>query len=179
MARFRGFNTYLEWERGFRGWLVFFFLSACLSALGEAYLLFQRGRVLAALSRAGAFRTPLAVELCLTLVAAATFVGIVYGLGLFVHEDERTPAFWTGFFLVTIPVSAAVAMLDVYLTRGYARTSLVQALLAALRRRELVTLALKALWVLYWMRSDRVRRTYGHAGFRRAPTEPAAQPQTI
>jgi hypothetical protein len=36
MTRYPGFTQYMEQERGFRGWLVYFYVTSCIGAVLRA-----------------------------------------------------------------------------------------------------------------------------------------------
>src|SRR4051812_39264428 len=87
MSRLRGFNTYMEYERGFHGWLVFFFITMCIGELFRAYTLVQL--LLAAVTLRGngaGMAATLPASVAAGLVGAM-WIGGLYGLYLFVHAD--------------------------------------------------------------------------------------------
>src|SRR4051812_39249685 len=109
MAR-RGFATYMEHERGFRGWLVFFFVTACLGALARGFILFQTARTLRLVFNTGA-ATLVGAVIAQLVVDMVLFVAVIYGLRLFADQDPRTPAFWSSFFLAAVPIEMASSAL--------------------------------------------------------------------
>ena len=173
MARPRGFNQYMEFERGFHGWLTFFFVTSCLGVLLRAYALFEAIRVARLvlghvddIGVVAASQGQMAIEFAL-LVAA------VYGLRLFLREDRRTPTFWAVFFLISIPATLAVDACTAFQTAYFDRTDFAAAFRSLLATGGLRGMAMSLMWALYWMRSDPVLRlTYGATAFalRQDPT---------
>jgi hypothetical protein len=168
MAR-RGFDTYMEYERGFHGWLVFFFITACIGALLRVYILFQVSRMLWLVASSGELGL-ISATVGEVLIAVILVLAMAFGLRLFANQDARTPRFWAGYFLAAIPLDIAVHALMAVQTTYYEPTSFGAAFLDALRTGGLRGAAISLAWALYWMRSKRVRLTYGTAGFER-PTE--------
>lgn len=101
MSRYPGFNTYMEFERGFHGWLVFFYVTTCIAAAFRAYLLFVAGTTFRAALDHGAVSLVLLVVAQLA-IQASLLLGTLYGLRLFAIGDARTPTFWGSFFLASI-----------------------------------------------------------------------------
>src|SRR5579862_3179450 len=104
--RWRGFLRYTEPDRGFGGWFIYFFVSSVIGVVVQGYWLVRSGGFLHAwsISRLPHARGIFAIEVALTGIRVAFFVGRLVGLWLFVNEDRRTPAFWTGFFTGAVPV---------------------------------------------------------------------------
>jgi len=168
MAR-RGFDTYMEYERGFHGWLFFFFITACIGALFRVYILFQASRMLWLVASSGELGL-ISASVGQLLIAVIFVLAMAFGLLLFANQDSRTPRFWTGYFLAVIPLDIAVYSLIAVQTIYYEQTNFGAAFWGLLRSGGLRGAAISLVWALYWMRSKRVRLTYGTAGFER-PTE--------
>lgn len=165
MAR-RGFDTYMEYERGFHGWLFFFFISACIGLLFRVYIFFQVSRILWVVAPLGKPGLISAVVGQL-LIEVIFLVAMVFGLRLFANQDVRTPRFWAGYFLAAIPLEFAFYSLIAVETIYYEPASFWTAFRDSLQTGGLRGAAISLAWALYWMRSKRVRLTYGTAGFER------------
>ena len=161
----KGFNQYMEFERGFHGWLTFFFITACLGALVRAYGVFESGRLLHLVLGNAEDMGVVGTAAGQLLVELGLFGAMLYGLRLFLNEDPRTPRYWTIFFLVSIPAVVAVQACTAFQTAHFGSISFSDALWSLLRSGGLRGMALALIWALYWMRSNRVRLTYGTVGF--------------
>lgn len=176
--RFRGFIRYMEPDRGFGGWLTWFFISGMGAVIAQGYSLVLRAEILHALSPALQLphtRTVLAIEIVRTFILVILFGGRITGLWMFVNEDKRTPAFWTAYFTAAIPLELAFGVLGVA-TSAVAWFS--EGLAAAVRAHTAETvwpIAFAVAWGLYWRRSRRVRNTYGYTGWRWPP--PTGEPE--
>ena len=159
----------MEYERGFHGWLFFFFISACIGALFRVYILFQASRMLWLVASSGELGL-ISASVGEVLIAVIFVLAMAFGLLLFANQDSRTPRFWTGYFLAVIPLDIAVYSLIAVQTIYYEQTNFGAAFWGLLRSGGLRGAAISLVWALYWMRSKRVRLTYGTAGFER-PTE--------
>jgi hypothetical protein len=171
MAR-RGFAQYMEYDRGFHGWLVFFFVTACLGLLARAFILFQTGRMLRLVvgSGKGILIASVIAQLSIDL---ALFMAVLHGLRLFVDQDRRTPTFWGALFLASIPGTLATYALMAVQSTYYEDTTFGTALWESLRTGGLRGVLLYLAWALYWMRSKRVKLTYGSNAFERSPDRSA------
>lgn len=165
MGRFRGFNTYMEYERGFRGWLAFFFITSCVGVLQRCYTLFRMGAVLEHAFALGAPALAVCAVVVAVLIIAALLIGSIYGLRLFVNEDRRTPAFWTRYLIVQLVADVLYfACLAFY--RSMASDEGYMGVFAEyFTSGFLFGFLVMACWAAYWMRSKRVRATYGYSGF--------------
>jgi hypothetical protein len=172
----RGFRTYLEWDRGFRGWLVVFLITT-LGAITANLLALPHLLVgLWLLLGYPSARTTLLTLLFFAILASRVglLAGDVYGLRLFLREDRRNPAFWSRFFAA----SAVLVPLEIVLGHLAALQMYSGALPS---RRGLSTptavvlgFAINLAWWAYWSRSRRVQLTYGYTGWhgpRSSPTE--------
>lgn len=168
MAR-RGFDTYMEYERGFHGWLFFFFITACIGALFRIYILFLTLRMLLLVASSGELGV-ISTVVGQLLIDVIFLVAMAFGLRLFANQDARTPRFWAGFFLAAIPLDLAFHSLMAVQMVHYEAASFGAAFWDSLGTGGLRGAAISLAWALYWMRSKRVRLTYGTAGFER-PTE--------
>jgi hypothetical protein len=170
----RGFAHYMEYERGFRGWLVFFFVTICLSALLRAYIVFQTSRMLSLVVGSGH-------GTLIGSVAAQLVVGIgllaaeCYGIKHFADQDRRTPRYWSAFFLAAVVLQFCNYALIAYQTTFYNDVSFSSALRDTVRDGGLRGMVVSLAWALYWMRSRRVQLTYGTKGFERALTRPVPE----
>lgn len=157
----RGFNTYLEWDRGFHGWLIVWFLTTVLALAGHVVNMLRVGRMGPVWwSTAGAhvwfFRISAVVDV---IWVVAVFVALVYGLALFLDEDKATPRFWTRYFVTIAIVGSAL-----YLFHSYRMARWQDVPVAMILRQKpwspVLSAALSIVWALYWSRSKRVRNTY-------------------
>lgn len=108
----------MEPDRGFGGWLAFFFISVVSGIAAQGYWLVQGGGSLHAWSTSEQpyARSVLALEAARTVIHAGIFCTLVIGIWLFVNEDRRTPAFWTAYFAAVIPVDVAFGLLGAALS---------------------------------------------------------------
>ena len=161
MTKPRGFNTYLEWDRGFHGWLIVWFLTTVLALAAHVASMLRVGRMGAAWWSIGGadvwlFRISAVVDV---LWVIAIFAAIVYGLALFLDEDKATPQFWTCYFVTVAIVGSAL-----YLFHSYRTARLQDVPVAMILRQKpwppVFSAALSIVWAFYWSRSKRVRNTY-------------------
>jgi len=141
-----------------------------------ANTLFQSGRGAFIIAHSGRphVREALAVT-CLLMIAQAVRVGARFvGLWLFVHEDRRTPAFWTVFFAAVIPLDLVAGLLGGAVSSLYTGGAFAAAATRGVGR-EWWAVAFSIAWGLYWWRSRRVRNTYGYTGWRWPP--PTGEPE--
>ncbi len=168
--RWRGFVRHMEPDRGFGGWFVWFFISTVAGIAYQGYWLVRSGGYLHAwsTSQLPQARVVLGIEVVLTFIRIGLFIGRAAGLWLFVNEDRRTPAFWTGYFTAAVPVQLVFRLLGAALaSRALDETFATAALANA--RGTLGPIAVCVVWAFYWRRSRRVRNTYGYAGWRWPP----------
>lgn len=165
MARPRGFNTYLEWDRGFRGWLVVWFVTAMLVLVAQVVNLVRVGRMSAVWwSAVGAKTWVLKTVVVVDAVwGIGVFVALVYGLALFLREDHATPQFWVRFYIVVTILGTAVYVLHAYRLAVWHESSVRMVLVGWGWQRAALAVLLPLVWALYWMRSKRVKNTYGTA----------------
>jgi hypothetical protein len=156
----------MEYERGFHGWLFFFFITACIGVLLRVYILFQISRILWVVAPLGELGLISAVVGQL-LIEVIFLLAMAFGLRLFANQDARTPRFWAGYFLAAIPLELVFYSLIAVETIYYEPTSFGAAFWDSLQAGGLRGAAISLAWALYWMRSKRVRLTYGTAGFER------------
>src|SRR5688572_29528786 len=154
----------MEFERGFHGWLVFFFATACLGLLARGFILFQTGQMLR-LVVGQANGVIIGSSIAQLFVAAALFLATVYGLRLFLNEDPRTPTFWATLCVVSIFGALATFSLIALQTTYYEDTTFGAALWDLVRTGGLPGTLVYLAWTLYWVRSKRVRLTYGRNAF--------------
>lgn len=168
----------MEYERGFHGWLVFFFVTTCFGALARMYILVQTSRTLRYVVGNGEMLLIAAVAAQL-LIDAALLVALVFGLKLFSDQDARTPTYWSAFFLAVIPLELLNFAFISYQSTYYNDVTFSSALWNCLRGGGLRGMLLSLVWAVYWMRSNRVRLTYGKNGFDRQPSLPIASSRQI
>jgi hypothetical protein len=168
VSRYRGFSTYMEFERGFHGWLVFFFVTACLGLAARGFILFQAGQMLL-LVIGQAHGIVIASSVVRLLLNAALFLAALQGIRLFLHEDPRTPTFWAALFLVSMLAALANYSLIALQATYYEDTTFGAALRESLWDRGLRGMVVYLAWALYWIRSKRVRFTYGRNAFETPP----------
>ncbi len=168
--RWRGFLRYMEPDRGFGGWLIWFFISTLNGVVYQGYWLVRSGGYLHAwsTSQLPQARVVFGIEAALTFMRIGLFIGRVVGLWLFVNEDRRTPAFWTGYFTAAVPVQLGFRLLGATLASRVLDETFAAAVLANVRG-TLWPITYSVAWALYWRRSRRVRNTYGYTGWRWPP----------
>jgi len=165
MARLRGLNTYLEWDRGFRGWLVAWFITAVLALIAQAVNLLRTGRTGAVWwsavgAKAWVFKAVLVVD---AVWGVGVFVALVYGITLFLREDRATPQFWVRFYIVLTILGTAIYILHAYRLAVWRESSVRTVLVGWGWRGAASAFLLPLVWAVYWMRSKRVKNTYGTA----------------
>jgi hypothetical protein len=163
----------MEFERGFHGWLVFFFVTTCLGLLVRGYILFQAGQMLRLVLGQGN-GVLIASSIGRLLVDAALLCAMLYGLRLFLNEDPLTPTFWAALFLASIVGALATYSLIALQATYYEDTTFGAALWDSLRTGGLRGILVYLAWTLYWIRSKRVRLTYGHNAFEARANRDAA-----
>jgi hypothetical protein len=174
MTRLRGFNTYMEYERGFHGWLVFFFITMCL---GEAVRANTTYRLLSVVYRLVSQHENVAAVSSAAVAAflvTALWLGGLYGLVLFALEDQRTPAYWSGYFLASLVGEMLFFVAVAYELSVLTAAPFSQTLADRVTLQAGEGLLIMAVWAGYWMISKRVRATYGTVGFERL-TGPRAE----
>ena len=154
----------MEFERGFHGWLVFFFVTACLGLLARGYILFQAGEMLRLVLGEDSVLL-IAASIARLLVHTALLLAALHGLRLFLDEDPRTPTFWATLFLVSIVGTLVNHSLIAVQTAHFEQTTFGAALRDSLWPEVLRGMAVYVGWALYWMHSTRVRLTYGGNAF--------------
>jgi len=171
VTRYPGFQQYMEPERGFRGWLVFFYVTSCVGAALRAYWLFQAGATLRLVIGTGS-ASLIGVVAVRTLVHAGMLIATIYGLLLFAKADRRTPTFWGALLVASI---ASFIVLDALVSL---QTTAVDAPFATafwpVLRAGLPAIALQLAWMVYWIRSVRVRLTFGSTAFIGRAASPAS-----
>jgi putative copper export protein len=167
MGRLRGFNTYMEYERGFHGWLVFFFLTMCLGELVRAFSIYRLCHVVYELVSGHEALAAIASATVAALLIAGLWVGGLYGLLLFMHEDRRSPAYWSGYLLMSFVGEIIFFVAIAYEVSVMTAVPFVQTLADRVTLQSVEGLLMMAVWAGYWMRAKRVRATYGYAGFAR------------
>jgi hypothetical protein len=168
MAR-RGFAQYMEHERGFRGWLVFFFVTMCIALLVRAFVLWQIGRVLPVLF-VREIPAPLKLAVVVQfLIETALILAMIQGLRLFADQDPRTPRFWPLFFLLSVPAVLAIDAIAAFQVATVDKSSFGLQFWELLRSGGARGILLSLCWAAYWSNSKRVLLTYGGAGFYRPP----------
>lgn len=159
-----GFARPAATDRGFRGWLMFFFVTVSIGSLLRVYLLYTISAELRIVLSSGALPMIGLVGLELSL-EFTLLVATVYGLLLFANGDRRTPTYFAALFLTMLPAEtlffAILAKQLVYLrAMGFA-----EAFWNELMPRGFRDLVMQLIWAFYWMRSKRVRLTFGATGF--------------
>ena len=167
MSRLRGFDTYMEYERGFHGWLFFFFVTACIGQSVRTYTVYSLVRLVYQLSVANDSWAAILAAVCAAAIILALWLGELYGLVLFAKGDQRTPAFWSAFFLVSLVGEVLFFLAVAFRVSIQASEPFTQSLADRFTFRWIEGLLLMAVWAGYWMRSKRVRATYGYAGLNR------------
>jgi hypothetical protein len=164
--RFRGFNTYLEWDRGFHGWLVVWFATVVSALFFEAVSLVRIGR---AAARLWAAAGPNAWIVRAALVAdiiwsVGIFVALVYGLSLFLREERTTRRFWIWYYSLIAAAACGLRFLALYRESVSRHVPVGSTLLSTMTWRATSGIVLPLAWGLYWALSKRVRITYGTIG---------------
>jgi hypothetical protein len=152
-----------------RGWLAFFLFAACVAALIRVWVV---GTLSLAFLGFISLGTTLSASLAMAgalVIEASLLVLTVFGVRLMLRGDARTPDFWATFLLASVPT---LVLFDVCLAYGEAVAdgttfgqNLRDLLLENGGARGMLA---SALWALYWVQSDRVRRTYGRNAFAKA-----------
>jgi hypothetical protein len=164
MIRLRGFDEFTEYERGFRGWLVFFFATITLGILYRGYTLVRF--VEAAVPVVTLVHPPEVVVWVTVEVVIRTGVllACLYGMVLFATGDARTPTYFAIYFLASVAADISLYAIVAHDSTVGTHTSFADSFEGLLRANALA-LAVMLVWCLYWMRSSRVRLTYGSNAF--------------
>jgi len=166
MSLFPGLERRANPDAGVRGWLALFFCGACAAALVRAWAVGTLGVATGTLIASGALNRifpgiagAFAIELVLFLLT-------VNGVRLMVRGDAKTPDFWATVLLASTPALvlfyACVAYSDSVVEGRAFGASFMDHLL---ERGALRGILVSLLWALYWMKSPRVRLTYGRNAF--------------
>jgi hypothetical protein len=162
----------MEHERGFHGWLVFFFLTASIGAAGRAYFVFRAAmdlRMVMAGDASFAIVTSVAAQ---TLIHLALFGGTIGGLWYFAQCRRATATYWASYLLASIVAVGALNLIGAY------QAELIEgapvSIQSSMHANDLRSFALQLVWVLYWVRSKRVLLTFGANAFQRGPQSPIA-----
>ena len=100
------------------------------------------------------------------VIHGALFAASIYGLFIFAKGDSKTPTFWALLLLLSAPASIALDLLDAYQMTLLEPMSFDAAWKAAWEPVGLRATAISLVWALYWMRSKRVRLTFGSNAFK-------------
>jgi len=165
VARYRGFAQYMEHERGFRGWLVFFFVTSCLGAVVRAFSVYRSGVDLRVAITVASSTPVILLVIGQLVVRCSLLVATVYGLLLFARADARTPTFWAVLLFVSVAINLVVDVISAYQTMVFDHASFSLAFWSALQLGGLRSTAVTLIWALYWMRSTRVKLTFGVNAF--------------
>jgi len=168
--KYPGFRTYMEYERGFHGWLVFFFLTTCIGAAGRAYFVFRAAtdlRMVMAGNAASAIVISVAAQ---TLIHVALFGATIAGFWFFAQCRRGTATYWASYELASIVAVVALNLIVAYQAELIDGSPV--SIQSSINANELRSIALQLVWVLYWVRSKRVRLTFGANAFQRGPQSP-------
>jgi hypothetical protein len=163
----------MEHDRGFHGWLVFFFVTACLGVLVRAYVIFQAAQLLWLVAGQGN-GVVIASSIGRLLVHVGLLLATLRGLWFFLNEDSRTPTFWAILFLASILGALVTYSLIALQATHYQDTTFGAGLWQSLRDGGLRGMGVYLAWALYWMFSKRVRLTYGRNAFEPGANRDAA-----
>jgi hypothetical protein len=169
----------MEFERGFHGWLVLFFAGSCLAAVLRGLALFRTG---AELRLAVNDHDPslLLTVLALVVIRAILFAATIVGLALFAKASTHTPDYFALLLLGSVLANGLLFFLNVREGALLNGGAFAADLWSRFGESELRAAAVALVWALYWMRSVRVRLTFGRNAFspRPAPTVQAAAQAT-
>jgi hypothetical protein len=166
-----------EPDRGFRGWLVWFFWTSLLSIAFGIYFIIDDVRAIVEWWQSDDPAAKVWIgALCLNAAVVAGFcIASVVGLILFARGDRRTPAFWTIYFACTLLTTPALTLMFAIITVRTDPLSDAGSLPLDWDRGLWLAVIVNASWLLYWARSRRVYLTYGTVGagwFRFPPSLP-------
>jgi hypothetical protein len=172
-TRYPGFARPWDHQRGFRGWLVYFYAANCIAAVLRGYYLFQSGSSLHVFASAEISAAVLAASVLQTAIHAAFFLATLYGLAVFAKCDPRTAAFWGIFLILSIPGLLALEAIVAYVSSEVQGSEFGDVFWRLLRDGGARAMLFSLLWALYWMRSQRVRLTFGANTFGRRVDAPS------
>jgi len=166
MSLFPGLDRRFNPDAGVRGWLALFLFGACCAALVRAWAVgtlgLATGTLLARGTRSGLFP---GIAGAFT-IEAVLFVLTVIGVRHMLRGDTKTPDFWA-----TLLLASAPALVLFYVCVAYSDSVVEGRAFGAsfmdhlLERGALRGILVSLLWALYWMKSPRVRLTYGRNAF--------------
>ena len=143
-----------------RGWLLVFVLSRLTGTVIESRQLYRYGRLLAIISRnVSANKAYIALLVLGTGILLSFFIANVVGLDLLARRDSAARRFWIFYSFSKaggIVVIRAFAVARLAVLRGQAPWHAVTHDSAS----NLYAAAGAIVWGLYWLRSNRVRRTF-------------------
>jgi hypothetical protein len=168
----------MEFERGFHGWLVLFFASSCLGACLRAYVLFRTSAELRLATESHSFPLLLTV-VALLLIRGSLFVATIVGLHMFAKGDSRTPTFWAMLLIASSTANAVSLALGAYEASLLNGDGFAATLWSQLGPWELWSSTGPLVWVFYWMRSTRVRLTFGRNAFSASRSAPIEFPAPV
>jgi hypothetical protein len=153
-----------EGWRVFRGWLLFFFATTCVGVATGA-LGIVRAVEVAANASANGTAPPVGSTFVALVVRFALWGATLYGLYLFARGDARTPTWWGAVLLASASFNLALVAANAYRSTSVDQTPFLTALLWSVRLYGSSGFAITLAWLAYWMRSVRVRRTFGANAF--------------
>lgn len=166
----RGARTAPSQRRWIGGWLAFFTLRETVGVVGNTHYLFSSRHTIAmsstALLHIGRAVSPPIVLMSLAhyLLTASFILAAAFGIWLILRRDARAPAFWTiacGAFAVIVLFGRA---LDVWERTLGARVQITNFPPATPIWVTIAAIITNLCWCAYWIRSRRVRATFGRRG---------------
>lgn len=164
---------------GIGGWLAFF---AGARGIATLFFIARVGRVWS-----GYFASiglAAAVHGMQPLIVAETTIGSlllplnIVGLVLLLRRSRYAPRFWFAFLLATgaylLADHGAMALIEPQLRRLVGAAALADSDASSKLATVFRDVGINILWALYWVRSERVRKTFGAAALDRAVMEPTS-----
>jgi hypothetical protein len=155
----------MEYERGFHGWLVFFFLSASIGAAVRAYFGFLSAMDLRMVIASSASFAIISSVVAQALIHLGLFGASLVGLWYFAQCRRGTATYWASVLIASIVAVAVLNLIGAYQVQLIDGTPV--SIQRSIKANELRSVALQLVWVLYWVRSKRVRLTFGANAFQR------------
>ena len=125
----------------------------------------MRGVDVAVTASANGVVPPVGSTFVALTVRVALLGATVCGLYLFVRGDARTPTWWGGVLLASATFSVWLVVANAYRSTIVDQTPFLTALSWSARIYGSSGFAVTLAWLAYWMRSVRVRRTFGANAF--------------
>lgn len=156
--------------KGIGGWLGFFVLTSTLGIISNLRVLYISRHAIAAnlseLPHLGSIDTPALVALIVAryLVIALVTAACLLGIWHIARRSPRAPAYWTILTAALAPVMVCERAMGAWERTLAARVQITLFPLTPFALSAITAAMVNLLWCVYWLRSRRVRATFGSRG---------------